>query len=151
MDNLFERINSDLRKAMIEKDGNTLSVLRMVLADLKNKMIEIKERESLADDKVLEVLKSAIKKRKDSIELYEKGARQELADKEKEEIKIIEKYLPEQMSDGEIEKIVKEIVSSMDSPGKEQFGQIMGQAMGKTKGQADGNKVSEIVKKVLAS
>jgi len=148
MDNLLIRINEDLKTAMREKDAEKLSTLRMILADLKNKMIEIKERESLADDKVLEVLKSAIKKRKDSIELYEKGDRQDLADKEKEEIEIIDKYLPEQMSDEEIEKIVKEIV---DSSSDKNFGKIMGQVMSKTKGQADGNKVSEIVKKVLSN
>jgi len=148
MDNLWKRINEDLKKAMREKDVEKLSTLRMILADLKNKMIEIKERENLADEKVLEVLKSSIKKRKDSIELYEKGNRQELADKEKQEIEIIKKYLPEQMDDEMIEKIVKEIVGSSSD---KNFGKIMGQVMGKTKGQADGNKVSEIVKKVLSN
>ena len=150
-ENLWIKINEDIKKAMKEKDERTLSVLRMVLSDMKNKMIELKERESLPDDKIIEVLKSAIKKRKDSIKLYEKGNREELAQIEKDEIVVIEKYLPEQMSKEEIEKIVREVVGSIDSPNMSNFGQIMGQVIAKTKGQADGNVVSVIVKKVLAS
>ena len=151
MDNLWQRINEDLKKAMLQKDEETLNVLRMILAEMKNKMIELKEKESLVDDKAMEVLKSSIKKRKDSIELYEKGDRQDLADKEKKEIEIIEKYLPEQMSDEELEKIIKDIIGSMGEVSQKDFGKIMGQVMAKTKGQADGNKVSEIVKKVLSN
>jgi len=146
---LEEKIKADLKTAMQAKSELTVSVLRMLISALRNKEIALREGDAvqLSDEQVTEVLSSEIKKRKDSITSYEQGSRQDLADKEKSELEILAVYLPAQASDEEIEKIVREVASADESGN---FGKIMGQAMARLKGQADGNKVGEIVKKILA-
>ncbi|MEI6596753.1 MAG: GatB/YqeY domain-containing protein [bacterium] len=145
---LLEQINQDLKQAMLAKDALSLSVLRMLIAALHNKEITLRKdgQAELSDEQVLEVISSEVKKRRDSVEAYISGGRQELADKESSEIKILEKYLPEQMSDEDLEKVVAEIMAS----GATDFGKIMGQTMARVKGKTDGGKVGEIVKKLLA-
>ena len=153
MPSLKNQINTNIKDAMRAKDQEALSVLRMLASAIKDKEIAMRKGEdvSLTDEQVTEVIMSEAKKRKDSIEAYEKGGRKDLAEKENSEIKILDKYLPEQMSDEELEKIVKEIVETGQCPVSIQdFGKIMGQVMPKVKGKADGNKVSEAVKKVLS-
>jgi uncharacterized protein len=148
---LYNKINDDLKQAMRDKNGLELSTLRMLIAALKNKKIALGgggNVEELGEEQIIEAVQSEIKKRKDSIEAYVQGGRQDLVDKENSEIKILEKYMPAQMSDEEIEKTVQEIIATEgDNPN---FGKVMGQAMGRLKGKADGSKVTEIVKKVLA-
>ncbi|MFA6306628.1 MAG: GatB/YqeY domain-containing protein [Patescibacteria group bacterium] len=145
---LLEQINQDLVLAMKSKDAETTSVLRMLIAAARNKEITLRKdgQAELTDEQALEVLSSEIKKRRDSVEAYAAGGRQDLVDKENSEIKILEKYLPEQMSDDELEKVVKEVIAA----GAADFGRIMGQTMARVKGKADGGKVGEIVKKILA-
>jgi len=130
-----------------------LSTLRMLIAALKNKKIALgggTNVDELTDEQFIETVATEIKKRKDSKEAYEQGGRQDLADKEIAEIKILEKYMPAQLSDEEIEAAVKDVVSSIGEVTQADFGKVMGQAIGKLKGRADGGKVTEIVKKVLA-
>lgn len=147
---LYEKINNDLKEAMKAKDELKLSVLRMFLAALKNKKIELSGATGpeLNDAQIIDIAGTEIKKRKDSVAIYEQGNRPELADKEKKEITLLENYLPAQATDEEIESVVKEIITAQGEA--KNFGQVMGQAMGKLKGKADGNKVSEMVKKLLS-
>ncbi len=147
MAKLLEQINQDLVKAMKSKDAETTSVLRMLIAAARNKEITLRKNgvAELTDEQAQEVVSSEIKKRRDSVEAYTAGGRQELADKESAEIKILEKYLPEQMSDSELEKIVQEVIAS----GADNFGKAMGQVMARVKGKANGAKVGEMVKKLL--
>lgn len=147
--NLNEQIAVDLKKALISKDELEVSVLRMTVSAIRNKEISLRQGEKveLTDEQIQEVLKSEIKKRQDSVASYRDAGRNDLADKEASEIKILEKYLPEQMSDDELEKIISELVSQTD---EKNFGKLMGQAMGQVKGCADGNRVSAILKKILA-
>lgn len=158
MAKLSEKISENLKQAMKSKDAETTSVLRMLIAAIRNKEISLRPaftkastgeqdgKAELNDGQIVEVIASEIKKRRDSVEAYLKGNRQELADKESAEIKILEKYLPEQLGEAELEKIIKEAVAS----GASDFGKAMGQVMAKVKGRADGNKVGELVKKILA-
>lgn len=134
---------------MKSKDGLAVSVLRLLVSAIKNKEIMLRQTAAaeLNDEQIIEVISSEIKKRKDSVAAYEQGGRHDLAEKEKKEIRILEKYLPSQLSDEEIEKIVREIATA---DGGKNFGAIMGQVMPKVKGKADGIKVGEIVKRVLA-
>lgn len=143
----MEKINSDLKAAMKSKDAETLSVLRMLISALRNKEITLRDKGSaeLSEEQAQEIVAGEIKKRRDSVEAYQAGGRQELADKEKAEIKILEKYLPEQLSDEELEKVVHEVIAS----GAADFGRAMGQVMARVKGKAGGAKVGEIVKKIL--
>ncbi|MDD5071121.1 MAG: GatB/YqeY domain-containing protein [Patescibacteria group bacterium] len=152
MPNLSEKINGDLKMAMQEKNEIAVSVLRMLISAIRNKEISLRKGEEikLADEQIIEVVKSEIKKRKDSVEAYKAGGRQDLADKEKKEEEILELYMPPQISDEELEKIVKETINSLEEASENDFGKIMGQVMARVKGQADGNKASEAVKKVLA-
>jgi len=147
MSKLLEQININLKEAMLAKKAEIVSVLRMLIAAIRNKEITLRKdgAAELSDEQVLEVISSEVKKRRDSIEAYIQGGRQELADKESSEIKILEKYLPEQMSDEELEKVVKEVIAA----GDENFGKVMGQVMARVKGKADGGKVGEMVKKLL--
>lgn len=149
---LLEKINSDLKKSMQEKNELNVSVLRLLISAIRNKEISLRsgDKVDLKDEQVAEVIKTEIKKRNDSIEIYRQGSREDLAGKEEKEKNILAKYLPPQMSDEELEKIVADVISSAGEVSEKDFGKIMGQAMTKTKGQADGNKVGAIVKKILA-
>ena len=151
MSKIFLKISEDLKIALRAKRKNELSVLRMLLAAIKNKKIELIAKDELTDEQIFAVIKSEIKKRKDSIEAYANGQRPDLVDQESAEIKILEKYCPAQMSEAEIEKIVEEVISSIKGANMSNFGQVMGQVMGRTKGQAEGNAVSALVKKILSS
>lgn len=148
---MFDQINNDLKQAMRDKDAFKLSTLRMLLAALKNKKIELGQDAVLTDEVVTSAIKTEIKKRKDSVTAYTDGGRQDLADNEKKEIEILEKYMPEQMSEAEVEKIVKDTIEQLDASSPSDFGKVMGAAMAKTKGQADGNMVSSLVKKNLTA
>jgi hypothetical protein len=134
---------------MLGKQEFELSLLRMLLAALKNKRIELfgAKDENLTDEQVIAVTGMEIKKRKDSAVIYKQGNRPDLADREVKEIAILEKYMPVQATEEEIEKVVKDIIAEIGD--NKNFGQVMGQAMVRLKGQADGNKVSEMVKKLL--
>ena len=152
MPDIKEQINNDIKTAMRAKNKEMLSVLRMASSAIKDKEIAMRKGEAvnLTDEQVIEVLSSEVKKRKDSITAYEQGGREDLSEKERSELKILEKYLPKQMSDEELEKIVKEIAETHCHASPRDFGKIMGQVMPRVKGKADGNKVSEAVKKVLS-
>ncbi|MDO8592294.1 MAG: GatB/YqeY domain-containing protein [bacterium] len=148
MSKLAEKISSDLKAAMLEKRADELSTLRLLIAAARNKEIALRKdgQAELSDEQILEVVGSEVKKRRDSVEAYIQGGRQELAEKENAEIKILQKYLPAQMSDQELEKVVQEVIAS----GADNFGKAMGQVMARVKGKTDGGKVGEIVKKMLA-
>ncbi len=147
---LKETIQTNIKKAMIGKDALRVSVLRMVMAVILNKEKEKGfEAKSLADEEVLAVISSEVKKRKDSIEQYTKGERQDLADKEKEELEILSAYLPEQMSEEEVRKIVKEKISQLNAVGLQDIGKIMGALMADLKSKADGAIVKKIVEEEL--
>lgn len=148
MPKLLEQINQDLKLAMRNKQTDVLSVLRMLIAAMRNKEITLRRGgvAELTDEQAAEVAASEIKKRRDSAEAYRQGGRPELADKESAEIKILQKYLPEQMSDEELEKVIAEVVAG----GASDFGRVMGQVMARVKGKADGARVGEAVKKLLA-
>jgi len=155
MSQLREKINQDLRQAMYNKETDKVAVLRMLVSAIKNKEIASRKGEDvgLTDEQIIAVIKSEVKKRKDSIEAYEQGNRLDLASKEREEIDVLGKYLPPALSEEEIEKVVREIIQKHGlehSGSMRDFGKIMGQVMARIGSKAEGSKVGEIVKKVLA-
>lgn len=145
--NLRDKIKNDLKDAMKSGDNVTRDVLRMLNSDIKN--VEIDLKKELADDDVVKIIKRNIKSRRDSIEQYKKGNREDLAVQEEKELKILEKYMPEQMNEEEIRKIVIDIIKKSEALGASDFGKVMGEVMRETKGIADGNVVSRIVKEEL--
>ena len=148
---LVDQIQKDITSAMKARDEARLSTLRMVKTALKNR--EIEKMAPLDDKEAQQVLGTLIKQRKDSIEQFTKGGRQEMADKEAAEITLIETYMPRAASEADIVASVKEVIAEMGSPGMKDMGTVMKNAMAKfaTQGmRVDGKVVSEAVKKELA-
>lgn len=147
---LKEKISADFKQAFKDKDSDKKSVLSMVQSEIKNKEIELgKKEQGLSEEEVIAVIGRAVKQRKDSIEQYRSGGREDLAEQEQKEIDILMRYLPEQISDEQIETVVKEVIATTGASTKADIGKVMGMAMAKLKGQADGNKVREIAEKLL--
>jgi len=142
-----EKIETDLIEAMKAHDENIVSVLRMLKSAIQNN--EIQKKEELKDENILGVIQNQVKQRQDSINLYEQGGRQELADKEKKEIEILKKYLPEQMGEAEIRALVKKAIGETGASAISDMGKVMGALMPQVKGKADGSLVSNIVKEEL--
>ncbi len=145
--NLKEKIEADFAAAVKSRDTEKVSVLRLLKTAIKNE--EINQKEELSDDDILKILKREVKQRKDSIEEYQKGNREDLAEKEKREIKIIKQYMPEEISEEEAERIVEEVISAMNDVGPGDFGKVMAAVMEKAGGRADGALISKIVKQKL--
>jgi uncharacterized protein YqeY len=146
-----ERIIANIKEAMKAKDKEKLLVLRSLKAKLMEK--EISERKDgeakLSDEQAVEVLMKAAKQRKESIDQFEEGGREDLAENEKKELALIEEYLPEMMDEEEVRKVVQEKIKALSASGPEHMGKVMGPLMGQLKGKADGSLVSKIVKEEL--
>ena len=148
---LIDQIQKDIVDAMKARDEQRLSCLRMVKSALKNK--EIEKMSPLDDKESQQVLSTLIKQRKDSIEQFTKGGRQEMADREAAEIKIIESYLPKAAGEEEIVAGVKATIAELGSPTMKDMGTVMKNAMARfaaTGMRVDGKVVSDAVKKELA-
>lgn len=149
---ISEKVQKDMTEAMRARDERRLSALRMVKAALKNR--EIEKRGKLEDSEEMQVLNSLIKQRKDSVEQFTKGGRQELADKEAAEIKLIESYLPQAVPEAEIEAIVRAKVAEIGTPTLKDMGAVMKAVMTHfqtASARVDGKLVSEIVKRQLTA
>ncbi len=145
---LREKINADLPTAMKAKDALRLSVLRMMKSAVKNKEIELIAE--LDDPQVIQVLSTLIKQRKDSVEQFTRGGRDDLAAKEASEIKIIEEYLPAAVSNEEIEKTVDEVVRETGASSPKDVGGVMKQCMARFSGKlVDGKTVNAAVRRRL--
>lgn len=148
---LIEQIQKDITAAMKAREEQRLSTLRMVKTALKNR--EIEKMAPLNEKESQQVLSTLIKQRKDSVEQFTKGGRQEMADKEAAEIKLIEAYLPKAAGEDEIVAGVKAVIAEMGSPTMKDMGTVMKNAMARFAGagmRVDGKVVSDAVKKALA-
>lgn len=146
---LEEKILSDYKEALKSRDTLKTSVLSFLRAELLNAAIAQKKNK-LDDPDVLSVVKRQVKAHQDSIEQFEKGGRQDLADKEKKELEILKAYLPAQLSEEEVRKIIEEVVSASGAAGMKDMGRVMKEVNVKTAGAADGKLVSEWVKARLS-
>lgn len=146
---LKDNLEEDIKKAMLARDENVLSTLRMLKSAIQYAEINKGVNYSATDDDILDVISKEVKKRRESIDLYEKGGRPELADKEKKELDIIQGYLPDQLEENEIKKLAKEAVSATNASGIQDMGKVMGVLMQQVKGKADPGLVSSIVKSML--
>lgn len=143
-----ERIQKDMQQAAKERDSLALSALRMALAAIKNK--EIEARGEIGEDSVLKVLSALVKQRRESIDLFLRGDRGDLAEKEAAEIAVLEKYLPEALSDAEVESLAREAIAAVGAKSPPDMGRVMKELMPKVAGRADGKTVNEIVRRLLA-
>jgi len=148
---LIEQIDNDLVAAVKSKEETTISTLRLLKSAIHNwQIVKHATEKEPQDADILQVAQKEIKSRKDSVEMYRKGGRGELAQKEEREIAILEKYLPEQVSPSEIRAKVKEIIEKTQASGAQDMGKVMGPVMNEFKGKADGAMVSNIVKEELS-
>jgi len=150
---LHQQLSENLKSAMKTGQEFEAGVFRMLLAALHNKEIEKKGKgieTELSDEEVIEVLSKEAKKRKEAAEIYKKGGRDDLAEKEAKELEIIKKYLPEEMPIEEIEKIVKIAIEKTGIKEASGFGKVMAEVMKELKGKADASTISEIIKKELS-
>lgn len=148
---LVDQIQKDITTAMKAREEQRLSTLRMVKTALKNR--EVEKMAPLDDKESQAVLSTLIKQRKESIEQFTRGGRQEMADKEAAEIALIETYLPKAASQDEVVAGVKAVIAEMGSPTMKDMGSVMKNAMARFSGagmRVDGKLVSEAVKKELA-
>ena len=141
-------IADDMKTAMKAGDKDRLKVVRLILAAIKQ--VEVPTRAELDDAAVLSVLEKMVKQRRDSVEQYTKGGRQDLADIETAEIAVLETYLPEQLDDAQIDAIVDEVISQTGAESIRDMGKVMGAIKGKIAGQADMGVVGGKVKARLA-
>jgi len=150
--NLSERVDSELKAAMREKNAVKLGVVRMLKSALSYAMIEKSGAQSeLSDADAAQVIRKQVRQRQDSIESFEKGGRPELAAKEKEELSILQSYLPQAMSADEISKVVRETIAEAGASSKAQMGAVMKALQAKVAGRADGKTLSAEVQKQLGS
>jgi uncharacterized protein YqeY len=147
---LAAQIDADLKKAMIAKDAEKLSVLRMLKSAVKYAAIEKGNADAPPSDAdVIAAVRKEAKKREDSIAGYTQAARPELADKEKHELEILKTYLPAPMAPEKIEALVKEAIQETGATGKAQMGAVMKAVQAKTGGQVDGKTLSGVVQRLL--
>ncbi|TSD01992.1 MAG: hypothetical protein Athens071425_205 [Parcubacteria group bacterium Athens0714_25] len=147
---LRKKIQIDIKEAMKSGDANRRDVLRMLDSMIKNTEIEKgKREEGLNDDEVVELVVRSIKQRKDSMEQFSAGGREDLAQKEAEEVKILIEYLPEQISEDDLRQIVENEIENIGAQSKADMGKVMSAVMVKVKGKAEGGLVKKIVEEKL--
>jgi uncharacterized protein len=144
MSELLARLQGDLNSARKSQDKAGTLLLSTVLSEVKNKKIEL--RREPADADVIDVLRKSIKRRRESVEMYTKGARKDLADKETAEAAALEKYLPAQVGDDELRAAVRAAIAG----GATQIGAVMGKVLPQFKGRAEGGTINAIAREELS-
>ena len=145
---LQSKISEDVKNALRNQEKLKLSVLRMLLASIKNRIIELKNKE-LPDEQIVAVIGSEIKKRRDAVYEFEKVGRQDAADTEKDEISILMNYMPAQLTEDQIISLIDNTISELSIESIKDLGKLMKSLMPKTRGKADGALVSKLVRKKL--
>jgi uncharacterized protein YqeY len=148
---LEEKVMTDLKTAMLAKDEKSLRSLRAIKAAIINLKTSEGFSGVIKDDDEIKLLQKLVKQRKESLEIYEKQNRNDLAEKEKEEIGVIEKFLPKQMSEEELKEVIASIIKETGATSQADMGKVMGIANKQLGGKADGKTIAAIVKEILAS
>ena len=138
-----------MKEGMRAGDSERVSVVRLLRSTIKNKEIDKGKGQKLTEEEVLQVIASAVKQRKESIELFEKGGRQDLADKEKKEMAILQSYLPQPISDEELRAKVKEAIAQSGANDVKQMGKVMKILVPQLVGRAEGDSISRMVRACL--
>lgn len=151
---LRARLTEALKTAMKAKDDRVVSTVRMIMAKLKERDIEARPKaqaEGISDEAIIQMMQGMIKQRRESIELYERGKRPELAQKEREEITVIESFMPKQLSDQEIAEAVKAVIGETGASGIRDMGKVMAVLKTRFAGTMDFSKASNVVKAQLGA
>ncbi len=145
---LISRLSEDQKAAMKSGDQSRVALLRLLRTRIRE--AEVEKRSKLSDEDLYKIIQSEVKRRKEAIELFEKGGRGDLATREKQEIAILESYLPEKASDEDIIKEATKAIEECAATGPQDFGKVMKILMPRLAGRADGSVVSKVVKDLLA-
>ena len=150
---LRERIDAEIKAAMKSKDKVRLETVRSIKKFILEKEVSLRPsgQDTLTEAQEMEILMQIAKQRRDSIEQYRKGGREDLVAQEEAELAIVEEYLPPQMSDEEVSQVVDEVIASVGATSAKEMGKVMDKAMQQLKGKADGNRIQEMVKAKLNS
>jgi len=147
---LLDKINQDYKEAVKSKDESKRNTINLLLSAIKYRQIELRTSEKeLTDEEIINVISKEIKKRKEAIELYEKGNRQDLVEKERKELEILESYMPKQLSEEELVSTIDEVIKSVGASSTSDVGKVMKELMPKVRGKADGSLVKSLVEKRL--
>ena len=144
---LKDQLMADMKAAMKAHDKDRLAVIRMVRGAIRQQ--EIDGKKELGDSDVIAVISKEVKMRKDSIEEFKKGDRQDLVEKTQAEIEVLMPYMPAQLSEAEVSELVKAAVEETGAKTQKDMGKVMGKLMPKVKGRADGKMVNNIVRSML--
>ena len=144
---LFKKIQDDMYTAMKAGEKDTTKTLRTTLAKLKNKQIE--KKDELSEQEIIKIIQTLVKQRKESIELFTKGGRDELADIEKNEINLLTNYLPQMISEEDIKNIVENVINEVSATSLSDMGKIMPEVMKRGKGLIDGKIAQKFVQELL--
>jgi uncharacterized protein YqeY len=145
---LFEKIDQDMKQALKARDKERLSVLRGLKSDLKYRQID--KGDELSEEDAIAVLSSAAKRRRESIDEFRKGGREDLVRKERFELEVITTYLPQQLSEEKLREIIREAIAETGADSPQKLGLVMKIVMPKIKGQADGKLVNKLAMDMLA-
>lgn len=146
--NLSKQITEDMKVAMKNHDKVTLNTVRMIKSALMNEKIKLGH--DLTPEEELKVLSSEMKQRKESLDEFTKGGREDLAAETRQEMDVVKKYLPKPLTADELKKVVTDTITEVGAKGKSDFGKVMKAVMPKTQGRADGKQVSKIVGEMLS-
>jgi len=143
-----ERLSAELKSAMLARDADRLSALRMLKSAIGYAQIE-RKTESLSEVDFVAVVQKEVKKRRDSFEAFEKGGRPELAEKEKKEISVLEGFLPQPLSPDELQQLIKTTIEELGARSKKEMGPVIKAVQAKAAGRADGKSISTLVGRLL--
>ena len=146
---LQQRLVDEMKEAMRTGDADRLSVIRLLRASIKNKEIDKGKGQQLTEEEILQVISTAVKQRKESIEQFEKGGRQDLVEKEKKELAILQSFLPQPISDEELRIKIKEAIAQSGAADVKDMGKVMKLLVPQLVGKAEGSKISQMVRECL--
>lgn len=149
---LRQDLNESLKESMKAKNGCAISTIRLILAAIKDRDIAARTQgagEKISDEQILEVLQKMVRQRKESIEMYAKGGRQDLVDRESHEIEVVERFLPKPLSEAESQEAVAAVISELGASSIKEMGQVMGELKRRYAGRMDFSKASALVKDTL--
>ncbi len=148
---IVDKIDKSLTEALKNKDQDRTLTLRSIISQKKQKEIEkrTQDKKNITDEDMILILNKMVKQRRESIELYKQGGRQDLVDKEKKELKIIQEYLPEQLSEEEIKEICEQAINNLKASSLKDMGKVMGAIKSKYKGSVDLSIAGKILKDKL--
>ncbi len=144
---VVDTLQEHMKQAMKSRDELALSTIRQLRSSVS--YARIAKGDELTDDEVIEVISREAKKRREAIEMAERGGRKEFADKERAELEVISRYLPEQLGEAEIEAVAREIAAEVGAEGPKDLGKVMGPLMKRIRGKADGKLAGQVVERIL--